>query len=76
MDPPLQAAVDKIDPKTIQKMIRFFYPFEIQVMDQLSHIENEKGRSAHHEYKKAQQNTAMVRVMGSLVQTSLTGKNP
>jgi len=71
LEPPLQSVVDKIDPKTIQKMIRFFYPFEVQVMDELSHIENEKGRSAHVEYKKAQQQTAMLRVMGSLVQSSL-----
>ena len=70
LDPQLQSAVDKIDPKTIQKMIRFFYPFEVQVMDQLSHIDNEKGRSAHVEYKRAQQNSAMIRVMGSLVQAS------
>jgi len=76
LEVPLQQVVDKIDPKTIQKMIRFFYPFEVQVMDQLSHIENEKGRSAHVEYKKAQQQTAMIRVMGSLVQTSLNPGTP
>ena len=75
MDPKLQAALDKVDPKTIQKMVRFFYPFEVQVVDQLSYIENEKGRSAHVEYKRAQQNSAMVRVMGSLVQSALTGKH-
>ena len=68
VEPALASAIDKIDPKTIQKMIRFFYPFEIQVMDQVSHIENEKGRSAHAEYKKAQQNSAMIRVMGQLAQ--------
>ena len=74
LEPPLQSAVDKIDSKTIQKMIRFFYPFEVQVMDQKSHLENEKGRSAHVEYKKAQQQTALHRVMGSLVQASHAGK--
>ncbi len=68
VDPAIQAALDRIDPKSIQRMIRFFYPFEIQVMDQYSHLENEKGRSAHGEYKKAQQNSAMIRVMGSLHQ--------
>ncbi len=68
VEPALASVIDKIDPKTIQKMIRFFYPFEIQVMDQVSHIENEKGRSAHAEYKKAQQNSAMIRVMGQLAQ--------
>ena len=66
LDPTLQAAIEKIDPKLIQRMIRFFYAFEIQVMDEASHLENEKGRSAHGEYKKAQQQAAMVRVMGEL----------
>jgi uncharacterized protein (TIGR04562 family) len=67
-DPALQVVIDRIDPKSIQRMIRFFYPFEIQVMDHASHVENEKGRSAHSDYKKAQQNTAMLRVMGTLAQ--------
>ncbi len=35
-------------------------------MDEVSHIENEKGRSAHVEYKKAQQKAALLRVMGNL----------
>jgi uncharacterized protein (TIGR04562 family) len=66
LSPSLQAVIDKLDPRQIQRVIRFFYPFEIQVMDETSFIENEKGRSAHHEYKKAQQQTALVRVMGPL----------
>jgi uncharacterized protein (TIGR04562 family) len=68
IDPSVSTIIERLDPRTIQKMIRFFYPFEIQVMDQASHLENEKGRSAHAEYKKAQQNSAMIRVMGSLAQ--------
>jgi uncharacterized protein (TIGR04562 family) len=71
IDPSVSTMVERLDPRTIQKMIRFFYPFEIQVMDQVSHLENEKGRSAHAEYKKAQQNSAMIRVMGSLAQEKL-----
>jgi len=62
----LQSMIDKMDPRQIQRMIRFFYPFEIQIMDEESYVENEKGRSAHREYKKAQQKAAMLRVMGSL----------
>jgi len=62
-----QRIVDRIDLKYVQKEIHFFYPFEVQVMDQRSFEENEKGRSAHSEYKKAQLQTALRRVMGSLV---------
>jgi uncharacterized protein (TIGR04562 family) len=66
LEPELASAIDKVDQKYIQRVARFFYPFEIQVMDEQSHIENEKGRSAHTEYKKAQQRAAMIRVMGAL----------
>jgi len=66
IDPMLLAAIEKVDQRYIQRVARFFYPFEIQVMDEVSHRENEKGRSAHAEYKKAQQQAALRRVMGAL----------
>ncbi len=62
-----QTTVDRMDLKYVQREIRFFYPYEIQIVDQKSAEENEKGRSAHAEYKKAQIKTAMRRVMGSLM---------
>ena len=52
---------------SIAREIRFFYPFEVQLMDRQSYDENERGRSAHSEYKKSQIQTAMRRVMGNLV---------
>jgi uncharacterized protein (TIGR04562 family) len=66
IDPILLAAIDKVDQRYIQRVARFFYPFEVQVLDQVSYQENEKGRSAHTEYKKAQQRAALIRVMGAL----------
>ena len=63
----LTSAIERVDQKYIQRVTRFFYPYEIQVMDEESYIENEKGRSAHAHYKLAQQNAAMIRVMGALV---------
>ncbi|MGZ3708732.1 MAG: TIGR04552 family protein [Bdellovibrionota bacterium] len=62
----LARAIDRVDFKNVQREIRFFYPFEVQVVDVKSNEENEKGRSAHSEYKKAQLQTALKRVMGSL----------
>ena len=70
MDDDLTKTIDRIDLKYIQKEVRFFYPYEIQVMDEQSATENEQGRSAHHEYKKAQLQTALRRVMGSLAHGS------
>lgn len=66
LDPAISLAIEKVDQKYIQRVTRFFYPYEIQVMDEISYLENEKGRSAHAEYKKAQQKAAMLRVMGPL----------
>jgi uncharacterized protein (TIGR04562 family) len=59
--------LDRIDLKNLQRESRFFYPYEVQVMDIKSHEQNERGRSAHSEYKRAQVQTALKRVMGSLV---------
>jgi hypothetical protein len=68
LDPNLAAAIDRVDQKYIQRVARFFYPFEVQVIDEASHSDNEKGRSANTEYKKAQQRAALIRVMGALVE--------
>lgn len=59
--------IERIDLKKTPREIRFFYPFEVQLMDLQSYEENERGRSAHSEYKKSQVQTAMRRVMGTLV---------
>jgi uncharacterized protein (TIGR04562 family) len=64
--PELAAAIEKVDQRYIQRVARFFYPFEVQVVDEKSYCENEKGRSAHGEYKRAQQRAALHRVMGVL----------
>lgn len=58
--------IQKLDLNYVQKELHFFYPFEVQIVDQASHIENERGRSAHAEYKKAQLVTAKRRVLGKL----------
>lgn len=59
--------LEQIDLKYVQREVRFFYPFEVQVMDRVSAEENEKGRSAHSEYKRQQVQTALKRVMGALI---------
>lgn len=59
--------IDGIDLKYLQREVRFFYPYEVQVMDQEGFEDSQKGLSAHSEYKKAQTHTAMQRVMGSLI---------
>ncbi len=64
--PEIQSLIDRIDLKHLAREVRFFYPYEVQLLDIQSHEENERGRSAHSEYKKAQALTALKRVMGPL----------
>lgn len=66
-DSPLNELVDRIDLRYVQKEVRFFYPYEVQIMDAVAQEENERGKGAHSEYKKAQVKTAMHRVLGSLL---------
>jgi uncharacterized protein (TIGR04562 family) len=66
--PEVAKILEHIDLKYIQREVRFFYPYEVQVVDAHSFEENEKGRSAHSEYKRAQVHTALRRVMGTLAE--------
>ncbi|MCC7442821.1 MAG: TIGR04552 family protein [Bdellovibrionales bacterium] len=63
----VQAHIDAIDLQYLRRESRFFYPYEVQIMDSAAAEQNEKGLSAHSEYKKSQTQTAMRRVMGSLM---------
>ncbi|MCM2322156.1 MAG: TIGR04552 family protein [Oligoflexia bacterium] len=67
LDAEMMKAIDRVDPRYIQREIRFFYPYEVQLVDRKSADENEKGRSAHSEYKRAQVQTAMRRVMSAFL---------
>lgn len=50
---------------------RFFYPFEIQVMDYTTYVNNLSGPMAHDEYKRRQTLRARDRVLGELVKSTL-----
>ncbi|MBY0449387.1 MAG: TIGR04552 family protein [Cyanobacteria bacterium] len=57
------------DPKTGFEN-RFFYPFEIQITDKASYLENKDGSSAHAHYKERQFALARQRVLGPLLPQS------
>ncbi len=46
------------------KEFSFFYPFEIQILDYESYVNNLSGPTAHSEYKKRQKHKARERVLG------------
>ena len=49
----------------VQK-IRFFYPFEIQIMDYETYTENMRGPLSHSEYKQRQIRAARLRLFGQV----------
>ena len=57
-----------IDTSSIARDIRFFYPYEVQIVDMEAHRINSEGDASHGEYKKAQINAAMNRLFGSLLE--------
>lgn len=49
-----------------KERIRFFYPFEIQIMGYETYINNMRGPLSHAEYKKRQEKAARLRLFGTL----------
>ncbi|MGZ3658282.1 MAG: TIGR04552 family protein [Bdellovibrionota bacterium] len=68
-DPEIKKVLERIDFAHIAKEQRFFYPFEVQIMDKLNYEESESGRASHAAYKAAQAKMAMKRVLGQLIST-------
>ena len=66
-DSEIKRAVERIDFGQIAKEQRFFYPFEVQIMDRENYEESESGRASHAAYKAAQAKMAMKRVLGQLL---------
>lgn len=46
---------------------RFFFPFEVQILDEESYIESRSGRASHEEYKKNQTAAARKRVLINVI---------
>ena len=46
-----------------KRAFRFFYPFEIQIMDYDTYVKNLSGPMAHDEYKNRQRRKARERVL-------------
>jgi len=63
----LATKILNMDYSLVARDIKFFYPYELQVVDQESHKVNTEGEASHAEYKKLQISSAMKRVFGSLI---------
>ena len=63
----LAKKVLSMDMSLITRDVRFFYPFEVQIVDEESHKTNTEGEASHLEYKKSQVISAMNRVFRDLI---------
>lgn len=66
-DSELTKRIFSMDMSLIARDIRFFYPYEVQILDQSSHRTNTDGEASHAEYKKQQIKTAMKRVFKNII---------
>ena len=64
----LSQKVLALDSTLISGNIRFFYPFEVQIVDLEMNEINTQGMASHKEYKMAQQKSAMLRLFKPLLQ--------
>jgi uncharacterized protein (TIGR04562 family) len=56
-----------MDYSLVARDIKFFYPYEVQIVDEGSHRINTEGEASHLEYKKSQTQAAMKRLFKSLI---------
>ncbi|MDA9189707.1 TIGR04552 family protein [bacterium] len=57
-----------MDSSLITKEVKFFYPFEVQILDEKSHLVNTEGEASHQVYKKNQLRAVIKRIFGSLME--------
>lgn len=60
---PGSAAAARSEPREL----RFFFPFEVQILDQASYQLSRSGRASHEVYKARQRTAVKARVLGSLL---------
>lgn len=65
---PLAQALLHLDTSPISRDVRFFYPFEVQITDYESHLQNTMGEASHQEYKRSQLRSAMKRIFRPLIE--------
>lgn len=64
----LARRVLNMDISPVARDIRFFYPYEIQVVDAVAFQENSQGDASHQEYKRQQVQSAMKRIFLAMME--------
>lgn len=64
----LAKRVLSMDIALVARDIRFFYPYEVQIVDKIASVENSQGDASHQEYKRSQVQSAMKRLFKSMIE--------
>ncbi|MDD4973027.1 MAG: TIGR04552 family protein [Bacteriovorax sp.] len=64
----LARRVLNMDISLVARDIRFFYPYEIQIVDNDAYRENSQGEASHQEYKRQQVQSAMKRIFKMMIE--------
>lgn len=67
-DNELARRVLNMDISLVARDIRFFYPYEIQIVDAEAFRENSQGEASHQEYKRQQVQSAMKRIFKAMIE--------
>lgn len=67
-DNELARRVLMMDISLVARDIRFFYPYEIQIVDADAFRENSQGDASHQEYKRQQVQSAMKRIFKGMIE--------
>ena len=65
---PLSQSLLSLDTSAISRDVRFFYPFEVQITDYESHLQNTQGEASHNDYKRSQLRSAMKRIFKPILE--------
>ena len=65
---PLAEQIISMDHSLISQNVRFFYPFEVQIIDKENQKNNMEGEANHVNYKKNQLRSAMRRLFSPLIE--------
>lgn len=57
-----------LDTSSLDNEVRFFYPFEVQIVDKQSYDSNNDGMASHRLYKRSQKKMALKRVFRKLIE--------
>jgi uncharacterized protein (TIGR04562 family) len=63
----LSKKILELDTSHLYREVRFFYPFEVQLVDKENYVIQTQGIASHEEYKKLQLKAAMIRVFRPLL---------